>query len=115
MALSFNESDLLILITNLHTILLRWYSNRSLLSTISPKFLTLSIFLREFRYISIPICNQTLQFCKYAKVLCVYRRLHTLIANKYLLNSKLRRKLCESLLISVLNYCNLLYVYTAKK
>nr|CAH7737267.1 unnamed protein product [Callosobruchus chinensis] len=35
--------------------------------------------------------------------------MHTLYAHRYLMNYKLRKKLCESLVVSVLNYCDIVY------
>lgn len=38
-----------------------------------------------------------------------YLSLRVLYANKYLLNFKLRKKLCQSLVLSIFSYCNILY------
>nr|CAH7728351.1 unnamed protein product [Callosobruchus chinensis] len=38
-----------------------------------------------------------------------YLRMRTLYAHRYLMNYKLRKQLCESLVMSVLNYCDIVY------
>nr|CAH7714800.1 unnamed protein product [Callosobruchus chinensis] len=38
-----------------------------------------------------------------------YSRLRMLYANRYLLNFKMRKKLCEALILSIYSYCDILY------
>ena len=38
-----------------------------------------------------------------------YSRMKIFYSNRYILNFKMRKKLCESLILSIFNYCNVFY------
>ena len=52
-----------------------------------------------------------LRFKDHVKMLLqkTYSRMKILYSNRYILNFKMRKKLCESLILSIFNYCNVVY------
>ena len=52
-----------------------------------------------------------LRFKDHLKMLLqkTYSRMKILYSNRYILNFKMRKKLCESLILFIFNYCNVVY------
>lgn len=57
------------------------------------------------------VIDSNLRFREHLKIVLQksYMRLKLLYANKHILNYKMRKKLCETWIFSVFNYCNLIY------
>ena len=55
--------------------------------------------------------DQNLRFVEHIKLLLqkTYARMKFLYSNRHILNFKMRKKMCESLILPIFNYCNILY------
>ena len=69
-------------------------------------------FSESVKYLGV-IFDKNLRFKEHVKVLLqrVYVRLKLLYANKSILNYKVRKKLCESFVLPIFHYCDILYYF----